>query len=82
MHSTNAANIATFTTASIMLPSTESRLPLDVLIRSEIFPVAGSASDDHHSLALLIGGPTSWQRPTPHRVATDFATQLPDTEQD
>ena len=59
MHSTNAANIATFNTASIMLPSTESRSPLEVLICRpfQIFPVAGNASDDHHSLALLIGGP-------------------------
>jgi hypothetical protein len=42
-----------------MAPSTESRLPFEGLIchASEIFPVAGSASDDHHSLVLLIGGP-------------------------
>ena len=52
MHSTNAANIATFNTASIMLPSTEKQIAA-----CEISPVAGNASDDHHSLALLIGGP-------------------------
>jgi hypothetical protein len=32
MHRTDAAKIATFNTASIMLPSTESRLPFEVLI--------------------------------------------------
>src|SRR5262249_34397650 len=32
MHRTSTANTATFNTASIMLPSTESRLPLKVLI--------------------------------------------------
>ena len=36
-----------------MLPSTESRLPLKI---PRISPVAGNASDDHRSLALLIGG--------------------------
>jgi hypothetical protein len=42
-----------------MAPSTESRLPFEGLIcpAPEIFPVAGNASDDHHSLVLLIGGP-------------------------
>jgi hypothetical protein len=41
MHRTRAANTATFNTASIMLPSTESRLPFEVLIfrRPEIFSV-------------------------------------------
>jgi hypothetical protein len=40
MHRTNAANTATFNTASIMLPSTEGRLPFEVLIcrKLEIFP--------------------------------------------
>jgi hypothetical protein len=40
MHRTSAANTAIFNTAPIMLSSTESRLPLQVLIcrRSEIFP--------------------------------------------
>jgi hypothetical protein len=32
MHRTSAANIATFTTASIMLPSTEKQIALEVLI--------------------------------------------------
>jgi hypothetical protein len=42
-----------------MAPSTEGRLPFEGLIchASDIFPVAGSASDDHHSLVLLIGDP-------------------------
>jgi hypothetical protein len=41
-----------------MAPSTESRLPFEGLIcpSPEIFPVAGSTSDDHHSFVLLIGG--------------------------
>jgi hypothetical protein len=41
-----------------MAPSTESGLPFEGLIcrPCEIFPVAGSASDDHHSLALSISG--------------------------
>jgi hypothetical protein len=40
MHRTSPANTATFNIASIMLPSTESRLPFEVLIcrRPEIFP--------------------------------------------
>jgi hypothetical protein len=32
MHRNSAANIATFTTASIMLPSTEKQIALEVLI--------------------------------------------------
>src|SRR5262249_8878903 len=41
MHRTSAANTATFNSASIMLPSTESRLPHEVLIfrGPEAFPV-------------------------------------------
>ena len=41
MDRTKAAKTATFNTASIMLPSTESRLPFEVLIfrRPEISPV-------------------------------------------
>jgi hypothetical protein len=40
-----------------MFPSIESRLPFEGLICRawQVFPVADSASDDHHSLALLIG---------------------------
>ncbi len=39
-----------------MFPSIESRLPFEGLICPawEIFPVTGSASDDHHSLVLSI----------------------------
>jgi len=38
-----------------MFPSIESRLPFEGLIcrAREIFPVAGSASDDHHNLVLF-----------------------------
>jgi hypothetical protein len=57
MQRPSVANIATFTTASIMLPSIESRLSFEDLSEAKIFPVASNASDDHHSLALLIGGP-------------------------
>src|SRR5262249_4980195 len=59
MHRPSAAKIATLNSASIMSPSIESRLPFEGLIcrSSEIFPVTDSASDDHHSLALLFGGP-------------------------
>jgi hypothetical protein len=48
-----------------MFPSIESRLPFEGLIfyPREIFPVAGSASDNHHSLVLLIGGPLVAQPP-------------------
>jgi hypothetical protein len=40
MHRSSAAKTAKFITASIMLPSTESRLPFEVSIcrRPEIFP--------------------------------------------
>src|SRR5262249_36937119 len=59
MHRPSAAKIATLNSASIMSPSIQSRLPSEGLIcpSSEIFPVTDSASDDHHSLALLFGGP-------------------------
>jgi hypothetical protein len=40
-----------------MAPSTESTLEGLICRAVEIFPVAGNASDDHHSLVLLIGGP-------------------------
>src|SRR6516164_9493102 len=58
MHRASAAKTATFNSASIIFPSIESRLPFEGLIRHawEIFPFTGSASDDHHSLALLISG--------------------------
>jgi hypothetical protein len=59
MHRPRVAKTATLNSASIMLPSTESRLSFEELIhrRKEIFPVGSNASDDHHSLALLIAGP-------------------------
>jgi hypothetical protein len=59
MHRASVAKTATLNSASIMFPSIQSRLPFEGLIYrdQEIFPVAGSASDDHHSLALLIYGP-------------------------
>jgi hypothetical protein len=59
MHRPSVAKTATLTTASIMLPSTESRLSFEELIhrREEIFPVGSNASDHHHSLVLLIAGP-------------------------
>jgi hypothetical protein len=59
MHRPRVAKTATLNSASIMLPSTESRLSCEELIhrREEIFPVGSNASDDHHSLALLIAGP-------------------------
>jgi len=55
MHRPNAAKTAILNSASIMFPSIESRLPFEGLICRawEIFPVADSASDDHHSLALF-----------------------------
>jgi hypothetical protein len=58
MHIASVAKTATLNSASIMFPSIESRLPFEGLICRdlEIFPVVGSASDDHHSLVLLIGG--------------------------
>jgi hypothetical protein len=58
MHRASAAKTATLNSASIIFPSIESRLPFEGLIcpKREIFPVADSASDDHHSLVLLIGG--------------------------
>ncbi len=65
MHRPRVAKTAILNTASIMAPSTESRLPLEGLIcpSPEIFPVAGSASDDHHSLVLLISGPLVAHQP-------------------
>jgi hypothetical protein len=37
--------------------STESTLEGLICPVLKIFPVSGNASDDHHSLVLLIGGP-------------------------
>jgi hypothetical protein len=58
-----------------MAPSTESRLPFEGLIcpAREIFPVASNASDEHHSLVLLIGGLLVAQPcsdPRPSRLVT------------
>jgi hypothetical protein len=53
MHRARAAKIAAFNTASIMLPSTESRLPL----RPQIFTIAGSAVMIITVWLFLIGGP-------------------------
>jgi hypothetical protein len=39
-----------------MVPSTESTPEGSICPVWEVFPVAGNASDDHHSLVLLIGG--------------------------
>ena len=65
MHRPSIAKTATLNSASIMAPSTESKLPFEGLICHApwVFPVASNASDNHHSLVLLIGGP-QWQRPS------------------
>src|SRR6516165_11547158 len=59
MHRPSAAKTATLNSASIIFPSIESRLPFEGLIcrSAYIFPVASNASNNHHSLVLLIGGP-------------------------
>ena len=43
-----------------MVPSTESTLEGLICRKLEIFPVICAASDDHHSLTLLIGGLSRW----------------------
>jgi hypothetical protein len=53
MHRARAAKIAAFNTASIMLSSTESRLPL----QPKIFTIAGSAVMIITVWLFLIGGP-------------------------
>jgi hypothetical protein len=53
MHRARAAKIAAFNSASIMLPSTESRLPL----KPKIFTIAGSAVMIITVWLFLIGGP-------------------------
>ncbi len=57
MQRASVAKIATLNSASIMAPSNESGLPFEgfICLKGEIFPVTGNASDDHHSLVLLIG---------------------------
>jgi hypothetical protein len=56
MQRPSIAKMATFNTASTMAPSTESTLEGLICSNRQIFPVASNASDDHHSLVLLIGG--------------------------
>jgi hypothetical protein len=56
MHRPSAAKIATLNSASIMAPSTESTFEGLIYREEHIFPVASNASDEHHSLVLLIGG--------------------------
>ena len=58
MHRPSVAKTATLNSASIMAPSTESRLPLEGLIchRGELFPVASNTSDDHPWASLTYGG--------------------------
>jgi hypothetical protein len=63
MHRASVAKTATLNSASIMVPSIESRLPFEGSIchGPEIFPVVGGASDDHHSLVLLIDCPRAYR---------------------
>ena len=72
MHKTRAANTATFNTASIMLPSTESRLPFEVLIfrRPEIFPVVAQMDWIEKDFALRSASKRSASiaRPRPNAV--------------
>src|SRR5262249_21084614 len=58
MHRTSAANTATFNTASIMLLSTESRLPLEVLIcrRPGKFPAARKMPSDWFVVECPLSG--------------------------
>jgi hypothetical protein len=73
MHRASVAKIATLNSASIMAPSTESTLEGLISHALEIFPVTGNASDDHHSLVLLIGGLPVAQPcsdPRPSRLVT------------
>jgi hypothetical protein len=78
MHRTSVAKTATLNSASIMVPSTESTLEGLIPSSVEIFPVAGSASDGHHSLVLLIGGLLMAQPcsdPRPSRFVTVVTSQ-------
>jgi hypothetical protein len=55
MHRASVPKIATLNSASIMVPSTESTLEGLISRALGIFPVTGNASDERHSLVLLIG---------------------------